>query len=173
MNKELFLYSIAEICISIVLGVMLMYLAYRLIDKFVRKKNDIKIDNLAYSIFSSSIIFSVAYLVSGIKSPILNALRMLENNPAYEGSLVIDGLKYSVLFLIILIITISIIIFLSIKLFTFMTKEINEFKEIGKNNVAVAIITATIIISMSILVKDSLYLMLETFVPYPEDPRIF
>tara|TARA_B110000003_G_C16517173_1_gene483498 strand:+ start:246 stop:410 length:165 start_codon:yes stop_codon:yes gene_type:complete len=54
-----------------------------------------------------------------------------------------------------------------------MTKEINEFKEIGKNNVAVAIITATIIISMSILVKDSLYLMLETFVPYPEDPRIF
>ncbi len=173
MNKELFLYSIAEICISIVLGVMLMYLAYRLIDNFVRKKNDIKIDNLAYSIFSSSIIFSVAYLVSGIKSPILNALRMLENNPAYEGSLVIDGLKYSVLFLIILIITISIIIFLSIKLFTFMTKEINEFKEIGKNNVAVAIITATIIISMSILVKDSLYLMLETFVPYPENSRIF
>ena len=150
-----------------------MYLAYRLIDKFVRKKNDIKIDNLAYSIFSSSILFSVAYLVSGIKSPILNALRMLENNPTYEGSLVIDGLKYSVLFLIILIITISIIIFLSIKLFTFMTKEINEFKEIGKNNVAIAIITATIIISMSILVKDSLYLMLETFVPYPEDPRIF
>ena len=54
-----------------------------------------------------------------------------------------------------------------------MTKNINEFQEIKKNNLAVAILTATIIISISLLVKESLYLLLETFVPYPEVPNIF
>jgi len=62
---------------------------------------------------------------------------------------------------------------LSVKLFTLMTKSINEFEEISKNNIAVSILTATIIISISLLVKDSLYLLLESFVPYPDIPRIF
>ena len=98
---------------------------------------------------------------------------MLSNNPEYEGSLILDGFKYSGLFLSVIIITITLVIFISIKLFTYMTKNINEFQEIKKNNLAVAILTATIIISISLLVKESLYLLLETFVPYPEVPNIF
>ena len=98
---------------------------------------------------------------------------MLSNNPEYEGSLILDGFKYSGLLLSVIIITITLVIFISIKLFTYMTKNINEFQEIKKNNLAVAILTATIIISISLLVKESLYLLLETFVPYPEVPNIF
>ena len=48
-----------------------------------------------------------------------------------------------------------------------------EFKENSKNNIAVSILTATIIISISLLVKESLYLLLESFVPYPDVPRFF
>ena len=54
-----------------------------------------------------------------------------------------------------------------------MTKDIDEFKEIKNNNIAIAIITATLIISISLLLKESVYLLLESFVPYPEIPRIF
>tara|TARA_B110000444_G_C18707754_1_gene532196 strand:- start:67 stop:588 length:522 start_codon:yes stop_codon:yes gene_type:complete len=173
MNTELFYYSLVEIGISIVFGVSLLYFTYRVINKLVKKKFDISSDNISFSIFTSSILFSVAYLISGIKSPILNSLKMLSNNPEYDGSLIIDGFKYSGLFLTVIIITISLVIFISVKLFTYMTKNINEFQEIKKNNLAVAILTATIIISISLLVKESLYLLLETFVPYPEVPNIF
>ena len=173
MNTELFYYSLVEIGISIVIGVSLLYFTYRVINKLVKKKFDISSDNISFSIFTSSILFSVAYLISGIKSPILNSLKMLSNNPEYEGSLIVDGFKYSGLFLTVIIITITLVIFISIKLFTYMTKNINEFQEIKKNNLAVAILTATIIISISLLVKESLYLLLETFVPYPEVPNIF
>ena len=72
-----------------------------------------------------------------------------------------------------MLITIAIVIVISIRLFTYMTKNINEFEELKKNNIAVAILTAVIVISISLLVKESLYLLLETFVPYPEVPRIF
>ena len=173
MNAEIFYYSIIEIVISLFFGVTLLYFTYRIINKFVKKKFDIKLDNTSFSIFTSSILFSVAYLISGIKSPILNSLKILGNNPDYEGSLFLDSFKYSGLFLSIIIISITIIIFIAIKLFTYMTTDINEFEEIKKNNIAVAILTATIIISISLLVKESLYLLLESFVPYPDIPNIF
>ena len=173
MNTELFYYSIAEIGISIIIGVLLLFVTYKLIDRLVRRKYNIKLDNISFSIFSASILFSVAYLISGIKAPILNSLRMISDNPEYDGSIIIDGFKYTFLFLLIVIITISLINFLSVKLFTIMTKNINEFEEISKNNIAVSILTATIIISISLLVKESLYLLLESFVPYPDVPRFF
>ena len=173
MNKNLFYYSIAEIGVSIIIGVILLFTTYKLIDRLVKKEFNISINNISYSIFSSSVLFSVAYLISGIKAPILNSLRMISENPEYKGSLVIDGLKYTVLFLVIIVIAIAFINFLSVKLFTIMTKNVNEFKEISKNNIAVSILTATIIISISLLVKESLYLLLESFVPYPDVPRFF
>jgi uncharacterized membrane protein YjfL (UPF0719 family) len=72
-----------------------------------------------------------------------------------------------------MIFSIAVVIFISIKLFTYMTTNIDEFKEIRKNNIAVAVLTATIVISISMLIKESLYLLLESFVPYPEIPNIF
>ena len=173
MNTEVFYYSIIEIVISLFFGVLLLYLTYKVIDKLVRRKLEISLDNISFSIFASSILFSVAYLISGIKSPILNSLKMLGDNPEYEGSLILDGFKYSGLFLSLMIISIGLVIFISIKLFTYMTANIDEFKEIQKNNIAVAIITATIVISISMLIKESLYLLLESFVPYPDIPNIF
>ena len=173
MNTELFFYSIIEILISLVLGVFLIYITYRLLDKFIKRKYTISRTNLSFATFSSSVIFSVAYLISGIKAPILNSLRILSKDLEYEGSLILDGFKYSLLFLVIIIIAISLIIFLSIHLYTRMTKEINEFKEIEANNIAVGIILGIIVISISLLIKESVYLMLEAFVPYPEVPRIY
>ena len=173
MNTDLFFYSIIEIIISLILGIFLMYFTYRLLDKFVKRKYDISITNLSFSILSSSVLFSVAYLISGIKAPILSSLRLLSKDLEYDGSLILDGFKYTFLFLTIIILAIGLIIFLSIQLYTRMTKEINEFREIEANNVAVAIVLGIIVISISLLIKESLYLMLETFVPYPEIPRIY
>jgi|TARA_B110000008_G_scaffold279322_1_gene325940 uncharacterized membrane protein YjfL (UPF0719 family) len=173
MNTQTFTLSLIEISISILFGVIILYLCYRFLDKLLKEKLKIKNDNISYSIFVSSILFSVAYLIEGIKSPILNSLKLLIDNPEYEGIIILDGLKYSILFITIIVITILVVIFLSIFLFTIMTKDIDEFKEIKNNNIAIAIITATLIISISLLLKESVYLLLESFVPYPEIPRIF
>ena len=173
MNTQTFTLSLIEISISILFGVIILYLCYRFLDKLLKDKLKIKNDNISYSIFVSSILFSVAYLIEGIKSPILNSLKLLIDNPEYDGIIFLDGLKYSILFISIIVITILVVIFLSIFLFTIMTKDIDEFKEIKNNNIAIAIITATLIISISLLLKESVYLLLESFVPYPEIPRIF
>ena len=55
MNTNIFYYSIAEIGISIIIGVTLLLTTYKLIDRLVKKEFVISIDNISYSIFSSSV----------------------------------------------------------------------------------------------------------------------
>ena len=98
---------------------------------------------------------------------------MLYNNPDYEGIIFLDGLKYTTLFIVIIVLIILIINYISIKLFVIMTNNIDEFKELKNNNIAVALVTGIVIISISIIVKESVYLILESFIPYPEVPTIF
>jgi uncharacterized membrane protein YjfL (UPF0719 family) len=171
MNEEIFYYGLLELGISILLGVLVLYISYRVVDKLIRKKYNIEINNTAYAIFCSSVLFSVAYLISGVKAPILNSVRMIQDQANYDGIILLDGLKYTGIFLAIILIVITLVNLLSILLFTLMTKNINEFEEIKKNNIAVSIITAIVIVSISLLTKDSLYLILESFVPYPEIPN--
>jgi uncharacterized membrane protein YjfL (UPF0719 family) len=171
-NNELFFNSILQLLITILIGTIVLYSSYKLIEKYLRKKHEIEINNTAYGILCSSILFSVGYLISGIKDPIINSIDLIQRNPDFSGSIIFEGLKFSGLFLTISILIIWIITVLSIYLFTIMTKEVEEFKEIKNNNVAVSLITAAIVITISLMVKPSLFLILESFVPYPDMPTI-
>ena len=171
--NEIFTYALTELFFSVVLGITLLYLTYKSLHKFFEKKYKIKDYNLSFSIVISSILLSVAYLISDIKSPILNSIKMVSSQADYQGSIIFDGFKYTFLFLFIVIVAISIIIFISIWLFTLMTKNIDEFIEIKKNNISIGLLLGVIIFSISLMVKESLYFLIETFVPYPEVINIF
>ena len=169
MESEIFTYALVELLFSIVLGVTLLYFTFKILSRYFAKKFGLKLyNNLSFSIVISSILLSVAYLISDIKSPILNSLKIVSSQANYQGLIIFDGFKYTFLFLFIIIIAISIIIFISVKLFTLMTKDIDEFAEIKKDNRSIALLLAVIIFSVSIMVKESLYFLIETFVPYPE-----
>ena len=47
---------------------------------------------------------------------------------------------------------------------------INEFEEIRNNNVGVALIVSSIIVTLTIFSKDGVKLLIEALVPYPELP---
>ena len=171
--NEIFTYALTELFFSVILGITLLYLTYKSLHKFFEKKYKIKDYNLSFSIVISSILLSVAFLISDIKSPILNSIKMVSSQADYQGSIIFDGFKYTFLFLFIVIVAISIIIFISIWLFTLMTKNIDEFIEIKKNNISIGLLLGVIIFSISLMVKESLYFLIETFVPYPEVINIF
>ncbi len=164
--------ALTELLISIIIGILLLYVTFSIINKFIRLRHNISYDNISFSIFISSIIFSVGYLIADIKQPILNTLRLLNENPEYTGNIYVDGIKYSVMFIIIIVSIIFLINYLSFYLFSVMTQTLDEFEEIKNNNVAVAIISGVIIITISVMLKDSLYFLLDTFVPYPETPNL-
>lgn len=172
MENNLTLLAMTELIISIIIGVLLLYTTFKFIDKFIRLKHGIRYDNISFSIFISSIIFSVGYLFSDIKSPILNSIRITQEQVDFSGNIYLEGAKYSLLFFALIIVSIFLINVISFYLFSSMTKTIHEFEEIKNNNIAVAIISGVIIITISLIVKDSLYFLLDTFVPYPESIKL-
>jgi len=173
MNETILLKGMSELIISILIGVTLLYITYKIMDRFIRNKYKIGIDNTSYSIFSGSVLFSVGYMINGVKDPILNSLQLLESQAGYDGSPIIEAIKYSTLFIGLIVFLTAFINLIAISLFMIMTSKVDELSEMRKKNVSVSIITAVIIISVSLMVKDSVYLILDAFVPYPEMPIIF
>ena len=170
MNETILLKGISELIISILIGVTLLYITYKIMDRFIRDKYKMGIDNTSYAIFLGSVLFSVGYMITGVKDPILNSLQLLESQPGYDGSPFFDLIKYSALFIGIIVFLAALINVIAIFLFMIMTSKVDELSEMRRKNISVSIITAVIVISVSLMVKDSVYLILDAFVPYPEIP---
>ena len=173
LNEDLFYSSIFQLLLTILIGTIVLYSTYKIIDKYIREKNKIEINNTAYGILCGSILFSVGYLISGINEIILNSIDLISSNSNFDGSIILEALKYTGLFLAVSIIITWTVVLISIYLFTIMTKKIDEFKELSENNISIGILLSVIVLSICIMIKPSLYLILESFVPYPDMPRIF
>jgi uncharacterized membrane protein YjfL (UPF0719 family) len=174
MNTNLFFLSVIQLTMSIFVGVIVLYLTYYFTLKvFEKKKYEIKNDNIAFSIFLSAIIFSVGLIVSTAFEPAMNVIQLIQNTVQSKTELFFEFTKYLFLFIGIGIIVSIIVIIVSVKLYDFLTKKINELKEISENNVAIALVTGFIIIVISLFAKDSVSMMIESLIPYPDLPAIY
>ena len=172
MGNNLFNLALLQFGVSMLLSITAIYVTLKIINKLILKKYSISKDNLAYAILAGGIIFSVAYLISGVTTPILNTIRFLKES-SLDSNIYVEVFKYIGIFLSIGLVTACLINVISIFLFTYLTKGINEFDEIKENNKAVALITAVIVISISFIMKDSMIFLIETFIPYPSVPNLF
>lgn len=170
MENNLTLLALIQIAICLVLGVSLLFLTFSILHKRVIKKYKIEKDNIAFSIFTSGVLFSVTILLKSVIHPTLAAFHAISGTGISGFQLYAEATKYGGLFVFIGIVLVFIINTLSIILFTSITRGLDEFKEISENNTAVGILTATIIVSVSLLCQDGLEFLLETFIPYPEFP---
>ena len=85
-NDELFFNSITQLIISIIIGTIVLYSSYKIIDRYIRKKHNIDLNNTAYGILCASILFSIGYLITGVKDPIINSVELIQRNPDFSGS---------------------------------------------------------------------------------------
>lgn len=168
MNYNVVLISLIEIFSAISIGIFILSLTYKLVQWVGRRYYGIEEYNLAYSLFAAAIILSVGIMVEGIIDPLISSFRLMNTT---DGSLLFSlkyfgigalyiGIAYTVAVAIGLIST-----FLYAKL-----TPIDEFEEIKNNNVGVAVIISSIIITLTIFSKDGVKLLIEALVPYPELP---
>ena len=90
LNEDLFYSSIFQLLLTILIGTIVLYSTYKIIDKYIREKNKIEINNTAYGILCGSILFSVGYLISGINEIILNSIDLISSNSNFDGSIVLE-----------------------------------------------------------------------------------
>ena len=145
---------------------MIIFLSYKILKWFFFRNEDLRGNNLAFTIFTSGIILSIGIILSEIFPSINNVIRL--STTQSEAADIVTIVKFSGLYLLIGFI-IAVIINTSVfLLFSVLTTGINEFKEIKENNISVAILVVAILISITLIVKDSIALLTSSLMPYPE-----
>lgn len=166
MNRQLFTLSLIEIVLSILVTVVIIFITYKFLQRLFFRKDNMTEHHLAFSIFTSGIVLSVGIILSEILPSITNIIRLSTTHS--EETDLSTILQYSGLYLLIgfaaaIIINVSVFF-----LYSILTKGVNEFNAIKENNVPVAILVVSILISITLIVKDSIALLISSLVPYPE-----
>ena len=166
MDSKLINLALFEVVASLMIGVMVLYITYKMIKRFLGLS--VENLNLAFSIFIGSILFSVGFIVSSVIPPLLSTFRML------PGDFFVLVAKLSLYLLLFFGVSTTVAIVtnvIGVGLFIRLTR-INEIEELQKDNVPVAIVTGVIVVVLAMFVRDGVVLLLEAMVPYPETPSI-
>lgn len=168
MNTKLVYLASIQLGLALVLAIMVTFFSYKIFRYFLVKRYQIQIDNFAFALLSSAILFSVGYIISGTLQPAINVIRILGQRSQNMAEVFVESVRYISLFVGIGFVISSIITLLGLFIFTQLTRNVKEFEEISKDNKAVGLITGVIIIVIAMFVKDSTVLLLESFIPYPK-----
>jgi len=166
MNSKLFTLSLIEIVLSILITVVIIFTTYKILKWLFFRDHDLRGNNLAFTIFTSGIILSVGIILSAILPSITNIIRLSTTQiEVVETSTIIlySGLYLLIGFIVAVLINTSVFF-----LFSVLTRGIDEFKEIKNNNISVAILVVAILLSITIILKESIALLISSLVPYPE-----
>ena len=88
MNERIALLGIVEILSSISCGIFILYITYRMLRVYGKKKLSLDHNNAAYNIVIAGVLFSVGYVVSGVIHPILNSFRFLSDTAISKTELI-------------------------------------------------------------------------------------
>lgn len=170
MDYKVFSLALLQLTISLILAVLMAYATFKIFRYVLTRKYKIELDNIAFAILTSAILYAVGSIVSGVIKPMLNLIRTLDENAKTTLDYIWNSMQYSMLFIGLGFLVSFIVTITGLYLFTFLTRTINEFEEISKDNRAVGLITGVIIIVIALFVKDSVDLLLESLIPYPDFP---
>ncbi|QNJ97220.1 DUF350 domain-containing protein [Constantimarinum furrinae] len=166
MNTQLFTLAIIEVIFSVIITVVIIYVSYAILKRLFFRKTEVTGNNLAFTIFASGIILSIGIILSEILPSITNVIRLsVTQSETIDTATII---QYSGLYLFIgflMAVFINAMVFI---LFSMLTRGVNEFKEIQQNNLAVSILVVVILISITLIAKESIALLISSLIPYPE-----
>ena len=152
--------------IAFAMGVSSMYLVYKLLNIYLKKAFGITELNAAFAAFQMGILIATSLLISAIVGPGMNAIRFINQADINFGS-VSTSLGYVIMFLLIGLLF-SFAVITGGVLVLFQLTHVNEWEEIRKNNVAIALISAALIVGLAIIMKDHVAGICEALIPYPE-----
>lgn len=167
MNSKLTLLALIEILTALSLGIGILASTYLLLKYIGKKRYDINENNQAFGIFMASVLFSVGYLVSGVIQPLLSLFRILSTRDNSTFHLVATFVGYGAIYITMAFIVALLVCLLGAVIYNYITP-IDEIAELRNNNLAVALVLGTIIITLTLMAHDGVELLIESFIPYPE-----
>lgn len=170
MNLILLITGIVQIALSLLIGVLLIYFASKIFRKLITGINEteeLKRNNVAVAVLNGSIVLA---LILVIKKSIDSAITIFGNtlrNPDAEFSTYIESALIMLGHIILGGIIAFTAIYLALQIFIWLTKDLDELKEIKENNTAVGILLGIIIVSIALLLQPGIVTVLDSLIPFP------
>jgi len=165
--NKIFLYQgIIEIIIALIATVFVFLFAFKVYDiltKNIDETKELKVNNIAISIQISSFIFSIMLIVKASLYPAFDALQKILSRDISAGLIFLTSLKIILIFVLSAIIAFA-VLWLVMKSFMFINKNLDEMNEIKNKNTAVAIAVSILLVSASLLVQHGIVTLLSSFV---------
>ena len=142
--------GLIQLLIAIILAVVALYVGYSVfsrITKGIEEEKELMKGNVAVGILIASIFFAIAIVIqSGIAGIAIGITKALSGDWF--------SLLAAIIQLILGIILAIAVIYLALYVLDRLTKGINEFEEIKKGNVAVALMMAGVIVATALIIQS-------------------
>ena len=170
MDLILLITGIVQILLSLLIAVTLVYLSSKIFRKMIAGINEteeLKKNNVAVAILNGSIVLA---LILVVKKSIESAITIFGNILRNPDAVLSSYIKAALIMLGHILLG-GIIAFTSIyaalQIFIWLTKDIDEIKEIKESNTAVGILLGIIIVSMALLLQQGVDTVLNSLIPFP------
>lgn len=158
MNSMTIVVGIVQLLIAIVFAVIALYIGFSVFGKVTRdvdEQKELKKGNVAFGIIVAAIFVAIGIMVqsgvSGISVGISNAAGL--------GFASLDGISVvvvAILQLVLGVLLAVVAIYLALNILDRFTRELQEFEELKKGNVAVALEMAGVIIAVALIIQSGI-----------------
>lgn len=169
MNWVPFLLALFEFVLSAVLGLLVVYVNYRMFiatNRDYDAEEEMKKQNIGTAILLSALLVSAGLIVREGIYPVVNLVRLYFTAPVYYVSgweLILLILGHLGLVFFVAVYTFS----LSLRFWGRLTTNINEGAELKKGNVAVGIVLSGVVAVMALFVSDGISRLTKSLIPQP------
>ena len=161
--------GLAELVLSLALGVLTAYVGFRLLARMTRDLDEVaelRRNNAAAGVLLAALLLALALVVRQASYPAISALKTgLLHGLGVAGALKVLGLAaaYVAVALAVAVVAIGI----GVRLFLALTRDLDELAEIRANNLAVAIAQGAVVVVLGIFLAQGVGSLLSALIPYP------
>ncbi|MBN1409655.1 MAG: DUF350 domain-containing protein [Spirochaetales bacterium] len=171
VNLPILIQGLIELPIAF-FGVLLVFImgfkTISLITRSLDELTELKNNNIAVAVFCSSFIFSIMLLINACLDPSYKVLKNILSAENAGLDVIFLSILRIVLFFLFSAIFAFIIIRVAMLFLMLLTTKIREMEEIKKNNLAVALIVAILVISTAVVIQHGMTVLLSGFVQNPD-----
>jgi uncharacterized membrane protein YjfL (UPF0719 family) len=158
---------IIQVIITFLAGLTALFLMYKIMNYFMKKKFKIEEANSAFAILQVGILISTSFIMASVMSAAVNAVQFLNTGGSVQLNNVLTSLIYIIVFIVIGMLFTFVVIFSSIFIF-FQLTNINEWEQIKLNNIPTSLISAALILGLALIMDDYIGHLCEALIPYPD-----
>ena len=171
MDLTILVAGIVQLVLSLIIGVLFIYFGFRFFNIAINTINEIeelKKNNIAVAILNASIIISMVIMVKNAIEPAITIFSNTLRNPSAEVTTYAQTAGIMLLQIAVAGVIAFSSIYIAIKFYTWLTKDLDELSEIKNNNVAVSIVLGLVIISIALLMQQGIRTILDALIPFPQ-----